>query len=238
MDSSKAEIPKEAGPSTSKRQRRLKKLAFWLFIDLAVTLLVIALLLHRPGGYNPSARGPYDPDEVHPYWLKLSSQFYNGVQRGNPFEIVVRQEPLNEAVAQADWPKEAEGVMLYAPAVVFEPNNVVLMGTADIEGVKLIVTVEIAPYIDETGFFHLDVATVKVGAVNVTPLAKMMAKKNYHERVGPEGIETDNLLNTVIISLLTGQSFDPVVLAEDRRARLTTCTVGQQTLTLHFFPLP
>jgi len=73
---------------------------------------------------------------------------------------------------------ESEGVLLYAPAALFVPDAVVLMGTADVKGVEFIITIELEPKINEQGLLNLQVAKVKVGAMNITPLAKDDGQKD------------------------------------------------------------
>ncbi len=236
MDSSKTEIAKAQAKSPPKRTSRLRKLAYWLFVDVCVAVLVIGLLLHRPGRYRPLASAPYEPGQVHRYWQTLGSQFYNATQERRPFELIVQQGPINEAVAQADWPQESHGVMLYSPAVVFEPGRVILMGTVEAEGLKLIAAVEIAPQIDPNGLLALDVAKFKVGAVNITPLARMMGKKMYLDRVTAGGVDLNDIRTMIVAALLNSEKFDPVYKAEDKKARLTNVEVEFRRLTLEFQP--
>ncbi len=239
MNSGKTEIVNTKIDSGKPKRSRLRKLAYWLFIDISVAVLVFALLLHRPGRYRPTSPGKSRHGQVHPYITHLSSEFYNGTQKGLPFEIVVEQDKINEAVAQADWPRESQGILLYAPAILFENDLVILMGTADIDGIKLIVAVEIQPQVGDAGApgLGLNVTKVKVGAMNITPLAKMMAKRMYAERTAEVQIDTDALLTKIVASLLTGQAFDPLFTAEDKKSRLTQVTVEQQRLTLNFQPI-
>lgn len=236
MDSSKTEIAKDESKSPPKRRSRLRKLAYWLFVDICVAILVIGLLLHRPGRYRPLASGPYEPGRIHPYWTHLSSQFYNATQKREPFELVVEQAPINEAIAQGNWPQESHGVLLYSPAVLLEPGRIVMMGTVDAEGVKLIAGVEITPQIDPNGLLALEVAKFKVGAMNITPLAKMMAKRMYLDRVSAGDVDFEDMLTQIAAALLNTEKFDPVFKAEDKKARLTAVKVEFRRLTLTFQP--
>jgi hypothetical protein len=154
-----------------------------------------------------------------------------------PFELIVEQGPVNEAVASGDWPKESRGVLLYKPAVVFEPSRVVLMGTVEAEGVKLIAAVEIDPHVDPNGMLALDVAKFKIGAMNITPVAKMVAKKMYTERISAGGVDLEDIGTLIAAALLNQEKFDPVFKAEDKKARLTAVQVLHGKLKLTFEPV-
>jgi hypothetical protein len=204
-----------------------------------VLAVVLGLLFYKPGRYNPFVAdgGGANNGEVHPYLSHdLGPEFYNGAQSQQPYEVVVLDEGLNEILGQQQWSQQSEGVRLYAPAILFAPGRIVLMGTADIEGAEFVVTVEIAPMLDEEGLLNLDVAKVKVGAMNVTPLARMLAKKMYLERLETEPIDTEDLRTKIVASLLNGEPFDPVFKAEDKWVRLDGFDIAQGQLTARFVP--
>jgi len=228
----------EADSKIRKKAKR-KKLVFWLLIDLTVALVVFLLLIYRPGSYNPvdfDSLG-YERGQVSPYLTHvLSPQFYNNSQLGQPFDLVVTQDGINEIVAGLGWPKFSEGVMLYAPAVLFVPGAVVLMGTANVKGVELIITIELVPRIDEQKLLDLHVTKVKIGAVNITPLARMLGKKMYAESLTVMPVDTEALQTKIVGSLLNGESFDPVFRVENSKVRIRDITIQKKKLTAHFVP--
>jgi uncharacterized protein YpmS len=228
----------ETDSKIHKKSKR-KKLLFWLLIDLAVAVIVIVLLLYRPGRYNPVDFDSYNYDQgqVSPYLThELSPNLYNNSQRGEPFDLVITQDGVNEIVAGLGWPKYSEGVILYAPAVLFMPGTVVLMGTADVKGVEIVITIELEPKIDERKMLDLHVAKVKIGAVNVTPLAKMMGKKMYAERLGGVEIDTEALQTMIVGSLLNEEAFDPVFRVEDNKVRVEKVTINKGELIARLIP--
>jgi hypothetical protein len=239
MVSGKREITDNGTNAKIRRKTRVRRLLCWLCIDLVVTVAVFALLLYRPGRYNPA-----DPEsvglergQVSPYLThELSPKFYNGAQRGEPFDLVITQKGINEIVAGWGWPIMSEGVMLYAPAVLFVPGSVVLMGTVNIKGVELVVTIELRPGIDEHGLSSLSVAEVKVGAMNITPLAKMMARRMYAQKVAAAPVDTKALYAKIAASVLNDEPFDPVFEVEDRKVRIEKITVDQEKLTARLVP--
>ena len=215
---------------------RRRKLLIWLAVDLAVAAVLIALLVYRPSGYHPVAPAPNANGEtVHPYLHRdLASTFYNKAQEQRPFEMTVLDKSLSEAIADKQW--ESEGVLLSAPQVLFVPGRIVLMGMADVQGAGFVVTIELAPQMTDRGYLDLAVEKVKVGAMNVTPLARMMAKKMYQEQVDTGGVGMDDLAAKILASLLAGQPFEPVVEVDDKWVRLKGFDITQGKLTAQFIP--
>jgi hypothetical protein len=239
MISSKREIRNMATDSKIHKKSRRKKLVLWLLIDLAVAAVVFALLIYRPGRYDPADFDSYglESGQVSPYLThELSPQVYNNSQRGEPFDLVVTQSGVNEIIAGLGWPKFSEGIMLYAPAVLFVPGSVVLMITANVKGVELIITIALEPKIDERKLLNLHVVKVKVGAVNITWLARMMGKKMYTERLAMLPVDTEALQTKIVGSLLNEESFEPVFRVEDNKVRVEKITVYQEKLTVHLVP--
>ncbi len=221
------------------KKSRWKKLLIWLLIDLTAIITVIVLLIYRPGRYNPVDYDSYNYDEgqVSPYLThELSPNLYNNSQRGEPFDLVITQDGINEIVAGLGWPKYSEGVMLYAPAVLFLPGTVVLMGTADVKGVELVITIELEPRIDDQKMLNLHVSKVKIGAVNVTWPARMMGKKMYTERLAVLPVDTEALQTKIVGSLLNEEPFDPVFRVEDNKVRIEKITVYKEKVTAHLIP--
>jgi len=239
MISGKREIGNMEPDSKIHKKTKRKKLVFWLLIDLTVGVVVFLLLIYRPGRYNPIDFDSlnYEQGQVSPYLTHvLSPQFYNNSQLGEPFDLVVTQDGINEIVAGLGWPKYSEGVMLYAPAVLFVPGTVVLMGTANVKGVELIITIELVPKIDEQRLLNLNVTKVKIGAVNITPLARMVGKKMYTERLAVMPVDTEALQTKIVGSLLNEEPFDPVFKVENSKVRIEKIIINHENLTAHFIP--
>jgi len=239
MESGKTEIQRTEIDSKIRKKARFKKLVLWLLVDLAVAAIIFALLLYRPGRYKPAVSGPgnYKRGQVSPYLTnELSPAIYNGAQRVEPFDVVITQDGLNDIIARGNWPKESEGILLYAPAALFVPDTVVLMGTADVKGVEFIITIELKPKIDEQGLLNLQVGKVKVGAMNITPLAKMMAKKMYEQRVAAISIDTKAVQTKIAASLLNDEPFEPVFEIDDKKVQIEKITVAKEKLLLRLVP--
>ncbi len=230
MDLSKTEMQ-------IRKKAKRNKLIRWLLIDIAVAAIVFALLLYRPGRYKPHDSDKYRRGEVSPYLTnELSPTIYNGTQRVEPFDVVITQEGLNDIIARGNWPMESEGVLLYAPAALFTPGRLVLMGTADAKGVKFVVTIELEPKINEEGLLNLQLAKLKVGAMNITPLAKIIAKKMYMQRISGIEIDSNGIQAKIAASLLTDEPFEPVFIIDDKKVRIEKITIENEKLSAHLVP--
>jgi len=221
------------------KKSKHRKLFYWLLVDAAVAVVVFSLLLYRPSQYHPAlSTVPPDPNgERVPRYIshELAPKLYNGAQSRRPFEMVVLDKNLNEALAQQTWLQEA-GVALSAPAVLFVSGHIVLMGTADVKGANFVVTVKLGPQLDEKGCLNLAVEKVKVGAMNVTPLARMMGRKMYKERLDTGPVDTDDIRTKIAASLLSGEPFDPVFLVDDKWVRLQSFEITPGKLIAQLVP--
>jgi uncharacterized protein YpmS len=237
--SGKKEIRNMETESKIHKKSKRKKLVLWLLIDLTVAVVVFLLLVHRPSRYNPvdfDSLG-YEQGQVSPYLTHvLSPQLYNNSQRGEPFDLVITQDGINEIVAGLGWPKISDGVMLYAPAMLFVPGSIVLMATANVKGMELIITIEVEPKIDEHKLLNLHVEKVKVGAVNITPLARIVGKKMYAEKLVGMDVDTEALQTKIVGSLLNEEPFEPVFEVENNKVRIEKITIQKEKLTVHFVP--
>lgn len=225
-------------PRRKKKRSRRRKLFYWLLIDLVVAATVIGLLLYKPRLYHPvSATADPNGQPVHPYLHRdLASRFYNDAQKQQPFSMTVLDKLLNEAIALEKWPQESEGVAFSKPDVLFVPGRVVLMVTADVEGAEFVVTLELAPQFTEQGLLNINVEKVGVGAMNITPLAKMIGRKMYLQRLEEMPSGPEDLRMKVAGSLLAGKPFDPVFEVEDKWVRLKDVEITEGKLTGHFVP--
>ncbi len=221
-----------------RKKSRRRKLLIWLGVDLSVALVVILLLLHKPSRYNPApppAASDPNSQQIDPYLHRdLWSKFYNGAQRQRPFEMVVLDQALNEAIAKLKWPQETGGLTLSAPQVLFTPGRIVLMGTTAVEGAEFVITIVLAPRLDEQGKLNLVVDEVKVGAMPVTLLAKMTAKKMFKERLESAPVDMEDLRTKIAASLFNEEPFDPVLKVEDKWVRLKSFELTGGKLTAQF----
>ena len=241
METGKREIQDKRIDLKNRKKKRLKKLIYWLIIDLSVAFIIISLLLYKPGNYEPIVNDPdfSESSDVSSYLTELTSYIYNNAQLNKPFEVEVTQEALNDMITKADWPKESQGVMLYAPAAIINNNLVVFMGTAVFQGVEFIITIEIEPKIKEDNSLLLDLKTVKIGVMNITPLAKLTAQKMYAEKLSEIADSNNyeyNLQSKIIASLLSEEPFEPVFEIENDKIRINKINIEQGKFTVFLIP--
>ena len=225
----------DAKHKTRDTKHKIRK--YWPLICLAAVFVIFCLLLlYRPSRYNP-------PDvvysrQVSPYLThELLPQLYNGAQLGEPFDLVVTQDGVNDIVARSKWPKEFGDITFSAPAVLFVPDSIVLMETANVKGAEFVVTVAAEPVLDHHGLLNLKMAEVRVGAVNITLFIKAMAKRIYAQRLAAADIDPNDLQAQIAASLLADVPFEPVLKIEDKRVRVKKITIVQGKLTAHLAPV-
>ena len=225
---------------TKTKKSKRKKLLIWLAVDLVVAATVVVLLFWRPSQYHPMIPTATDANgqTVHPYLYRdLASQFYNNAQDRKPFAITVQDSLLNAAIGLLQWPRESDGVTFSRPEVVFSEDRVVLMGTTSLQGADFVVTIELTPRFGDNGLLNIDVEKVVVGAMTVTPVARMIGRRMYLQRLEelPSSLD-DDLRMKIAGSLLNEKPFDPVVQVEDKWVRLTDVNISKGKLVGHFEP--
>ncbi len=205
-------------------------------IDLAIAAVIIFLLLYKPGRYIP--HGPSAGKEVSQYLTnELLPQFYNGAQQGEPFDLVMSEDGINDVIAHSKWPKESGGARILAPQVFFVPDNVVVMGPVVMKGFEFMVTVELMPVFDANGLLNLHVAQIKVGAMNLTPIARITARKMYSQRLATTEVDTENIRAKIAGSLLNDEPFEPIFEVEKKQVRIEKIKITQGKLTARLIPL-
>lgn len=217
------------------KKSRFRKIRWFLAGWAVLFVCFVLLLLHRPACYNPP-KAIYGK-QVSPYLTHvLLPRLYNGAQRQEPFELVVTQKGISDIIARSKPLKGSDGGGFSRLQAFFVPDGIVFMGTASVCGAKLVVTVVAEPVVDEGGLLNLRMAKVKIGAVNVTFLVRMMAGRMYKRQIGRTGIDTEALRAKIAASLLNDEPFEPVLKIEDKKIRVKKITVKQEKLTIRFVP--
>lgn len=238
---------KDLGPKERKKRKAKKRLRrlCWLLAALAAAVILLLSLLHRPGRYNPPE---LDDEKEVPKFLThgLGRTFNNAVQLGEPFDLPVDQNGINEAIVwyyKCKWSKQFGEIIPSAPQAFFGPNTITLMGTVAAAGREFVVTVAAKPTLSRAGLLNLNVTKVKVGTVNITPIARIIAGTIYQKRLQTRPLNKDDVRAKIWASLLDNEPFDPVFKIKDafqeyRKVRLKKATVRQRELVLRLVPLP
>lgn len=217
-------------------KKKVSLLLIVLAVVLAVVVVFFALLLHKPAYYKPLDFA--DSKEVSLYLTnQLLPELYNGVQLREPFDLVVTQSGINDIVARFEWPQEFGSVRISAPMVFFAKGSIVLMATVVMEGAEFVGTVVAEPSLDAEGLLNLQVASVKMGAVDITPLAIALARRICQQQFADANIGAENVQARVAASLLDGKPFKPVFKIEDKKVRVEKITIEPKKLTIHFGPV-
>ncbi|MFC1739690.1 hypothetical protein ACFL1G_11700 [Planctomycetota bacterium] len=219
--------------------RVLKKYC-WLLIGMVPTLIIIALLLYKPAGYIPA-----DKTDVHKQPEQLSTnltnrlmpEFYNGVQRSEPFEMTIREKDINELIAQSEWPRNSDGFAFYAPKAILAPDTISMMSTVVKSGIELVLTISAEPAFNEDGLLSFNIDKVKIGAMNITPLAAIVAKKTY-EQTRPDVVRPDDISALIAGSIFENKPFEPIFRVRGRNVRLENIKIDSEELTVRFLPIP
>lgn len=223
-----------------KKKKSKRKLLYWLCADLLFAIALVVLLLYKPAGYNPviPTVDSNEPQEVHGYLTHLSSEVYNGIQTKKPFDLEIVEEGINQAISQAKWPMESEGIIFAAPKASFTTEGISLIGTATVEGINLAITIEGQPTLSEQGQLNLHIKAIRIGAMNITLVAKMIAKHMYNEKFAWVFTDSTDVRGHIATSFLEDKPFDPVFDYDDKYIRLTGMTLEKGRTRLTLVPVP
>jgi hypothetical protein len=229
-------MEKEQVKTSEKKKKKRKRKLIWLAVHIVALTVIFTLLLLKPKDYTP-LKVPRS-NQVSRYLTNvLLPQFYNGSQTGQAFNVVISQQGVNDIVARSEWPIQSGDASFTDPAVLFEPDGVVLMGKALLKGMEFIVTIVIKPQYDEKGLLNLRVSRVRVGLMNVTLLARATAKRMYQQQMEFYVGGADDWRSQVLASVLNNEPFDPVFTVENKKLRIYKITLGSEQLLLHVEPV-
>lgn len=225
MAQENADSPQNENPRPKKKWRR--KLLLWLLVDLGVAIVILVMLFYTPRGYTPNKEiTNQGPRKIVPrYWSWLGSEIYNQSQLGVPFDVVIEEDRLNEAIRQGTWPQTSDSVKLYAPTASLQESQLQLRGTAELSGAEFILTIEIGGDVDPNGIARLSLTGIKVGAMNITPVAKLVARKAYQHQIAYMMADPNRIETKLLSSLLDNQPFDPVFQVRNVNRRQATVRV-------------
>ncbi len=219
----------------NKKRKFRKSRCFWILGGLAVLILITCLLLF----YKPAYSIPpetIESTEVSPYLTHiLLPQFYNGMQRNEPFDMTITGSGINDIIVRSQWPQEINGLSFMPAKLFFARDNIVLVTTVDTGKAKFVITIIIQAMLDENGLLNLQIQKIKAGAVNITFLAKTIARKLYQITTGK--IDTSRMDEQIAASLLDGVPFEPVLEIDDKKVRIQKITVEQGDLKLSLIPI-
>lgn len=223
-------------PKKTKFKKKVYSFLMVLAVVAAVVIIVFALLFYRPAYYKPLHFA--DSREISLYLTnELLPELYNGTQRQEPFNLIVPQSGINDIVARFKWPQELGSIRFSAPIVFFVPGSIVLMGTVVMEETEFVGTIIAKPSLDAEGLLNLQVASVRIGAVDITPLAIVLVRRICQQKFAEAGIGADDMQAQLAASLLDGEPFRPVFRIGDKKVRVENIKIERKKLTIRFVPV-
>jgi hypothetical protein len=222
------ETQKKISPQT--RRRWLWPAVIGGFLLLTAAILII-LIAYSPRSYTPIV--PENPQEVSPYLTHtLGPDFYNNVQLDEPFELIVDQAGLNDIFSHYPWPLAFDGISIYMPMIHISPEQTILMAQVDFKGLSTILSIYGSPCLDSEGKMNLNIQSVYLGALPITPLARHLAQQYVSEN-----FDLNDPIEAVNLAIVTNQPFDPIVYISDHAARITKLTIEPARARLILTPI-
>ncbi|GAG39106.1 unnamed protein product, partial [marine sediment metagenome] len=110
-------------------------------------------------------------------------------------------------------------------------------GTISIEDVELFVAIDCKPFIDNQALLNLPVTKVKIGAMNITPIAKVVAERQYRKELTRRKADPNDWGIKIAASLLQNRAFEPVLEVENNKVLIEKFSITQKKLVIHFVPV-
>jgi len=216
----------------SRFSKILKIILSVLLITTALLVTFTMMLFHKPAGYEPLTVN--DPNEVSRHLTHyIAPTLYNNLQKPEPFELVLTQEAVSDIVARGKWPKEiGEGLKIYAPRVYFAQNAVVLMSLIELAEREMVLTVVGKAWLDEQKLFNLNIEMIKLGSINIRPLAMSIAADIYNAKLSENPSAMDDQTKKIAEALLHHKPLLPEFEYQKNEIRVTDIRIRQTALTL------
>lgn len=217
-------------------QKRLGR-KLWILLGLAVSLLMATgwLFFSHSKAYQPPQVG--NSDQVSPYLTHyLAQEVYNKSQLDKPFDLVIDQHKLNEALAsEIQWPQCLGDVSFSEPMVVFGDEAIYLMGQLKYKELVTVITITLAPTFSGNQI-TLNIQSIRLGQLPAKFIVLTIAQQvlNAHR----PAIEQDGVNLDVVDAIIRNGSFDPVIYPIDRPLRIKALSTKQGQLTVTLDPIP
>jgi hypothetical protein len=193
-----------------------KKTKKWLYRWLGFNLFamsvaggVFLLAWHKPAYYLPAEdkkKQAVDTYLTH----ELIPDIYNKSQFAEPFEVIVLENRLDELTAEFNWPLTDGSVTLQKPSFFFETDHIFIVDEILIANIPFVLTIGLCPQLVDSeqnaGYINLNIISVKVGALEIKPLALAAADRFYTEAVKPVIIDAGT--RDMIEAIIANKSWD------------------------------
>ncbi|MFA5422229.1 MAG: hypothetical protein WC374_00020 [Phycisphaerae bacterium] len=214
----------------------LKLILLAILISILCLTVFLILMLQKPSGYESPQT--IEDNQVSKYLTHVISQdLYNGAQLGVPFDLIITEEGMNDIIVRSEWPRQTGKAIFHAPQVRFTPDIILIQGIVDFNAAELFVEIDGTAFIDENALLHLDVNGVKIGALTITTIAKIIASIIYNDEITKSRLDENDWRAKIMTSLLTGMPFEPVFEIDHALLRIDKVKIESQKLTIHFIPV-
>ena len=225
--------------------KKKKRVGLKIFIGvLGFIILMIAVMLllitRTPDTYQPLE--PIDTEQVNPYITHyLAPEVYNNIQTDRPFCVIVDQKGINEIIVDGslgwEWPADLGVVKISAPSLTFTQEEILLMGTVNMGKLPIVVTISLAPRLDDEGLLHLNFEKVKAGSLDISFLAKKITGQVIaNEMQGQKFDHYNGWVKDIRDAVAENKPFDPVWPVYEKAIRLIEMQLSDQRLRLVFEP--
>jgi hypothetical protein len=214
--------------------KRVKRTLIWFAAELAVLGIFLLFLVYKPAGYH--AMVPDSSGRVSTYLThQLGQDFYNKAQLGEPFELVIQEDGINDVIATGGWSGQSGDARASLPVVYFVPDKVVVRTSVYLSGIEFVATVDIKPDINEEGKLTVMLDSVKVGAVPVTIVARAVAKKMYGQQVAD--LPKDDIRVRIAGAMFDDKPFEPVMEVDGKKVKIGKIQVEKGIVRVSFVPV-
>ena len=147
--------------------------------------------------------------------------------------MVIDQAGINDVIAQAGWPRISSNFTFQCPQVFFTPGKIILIDKVIYNNFETIVTVVGNASFDKTNMMSLAATKVTIGALNISAIARIVAKTIHKKQQNKQPLETEinkMLQLNIMDSLLYNKPFDPVFKIADKIIRIKAIELKQYQL--------
>lgn len=221
------------------RKKWLYLLVIAVLTMLIACLLFVIMLTSGRSGYSVPV--VENPNEVSPYLTHdLAPQFWDDVQKGGPFEIVVDEAGLNDIISRdstvsGGWPVSFDYVEVYTPTVKFLPDKINAVAKITLDGIKIYLDVNFKAEMLSDGRMKVEIDSVKAGFVDITGFAISVIRDVFEKRF--KGGSGEAGVDEIVYAILENKPFEPVFAVGEQKLRINKIDLSQSKLLVGFVPV-
>ncbi|MBP8605298.1 MAG: hypothetical protein KBI46_05585 [Phycisphaerae bacterium] len=201
---------------------------------VGIVIGIFSLYRYTPGAYQPPASP--NSDQISPYLThELAPDFLNRVQLDKSFELIIKQDGLNEIISQQDWPAELGEITFDKPMVIFANRAIYLMGTVNYRDLSSVATVQAQPVLNPDGRLRLNIQSIRLGLLPVTTLVGTLVQQILD--ANQEYFSDQPQLAAVIEAIIRSEPFEPVFTIYNYTVRLSRFHIEEGILKLYLEPV-